>query len=109
MGGIVVTDDDELAAGVAAFQAACAWPDPWLVSRYLLKLVTYHLLTQPHLHRYMRALYDRVGRRQPLPRPASDEELRGLRPARYEVRLSNAQAELAARQLARLNDNLAHR
>jgi dTDP-4-amino-4,6-dideoxygalactose transaminase len=109
MGGMVVTDDDEVATGIAAFQAACAWPDPWLVSRYLLKLVVYHLFTQPHLHRYIRALYDRIGRRQPLPRPTSEEELRGLRPPRYEVRLSNAQAKLAARQLGRLGVNLAHR
>jgi dTDP-4-amino-4,6-dideoxygalactose transaminase len=37
------------------------------------------------------------------------EEQRGVRPADYEQRLSNAQAVLALRQLRRLESNLAHR
>ncbi|MDQ3854768.1 MAG: DegT/DnrJ/EryC1/StrS aminotransferase family protein, partial [Chloroflexota bacterium] len=44
MGGMVVTDDPELAAGVHAFQASCAWPSASLTVRYVLKLVLYHLL-----------------------------------------------------------------
>ncbi|MDQ3809212.1 MAG: aminotransferase class I/II-fold pyridoxal phosphate-dependent enzyme, partial [Chloroflexota bacterium] len=109
MGGMVVTDDPELAAGIQAFQGTCAWPSTWLISRYLVKLVAYHMLTEPHAHHYSRALYELLGRRQPLPTPTTDEELRGVWPANCEERLSNAQAALALRQLRRLDANLAHR
>jgi len=109
MGGMVVTDDARVAQRLAAFQAACAWPRASLTARYLLKLIVYHLLTQPRLHSYSRWLYERIGRRQPLPRPTSSQELQGLKPARYEQRMSNAQAALALRQLRRLKPNLRHR
>ena len=109
MGGMVATDDPELAARVRAFQARCAWPSAWLTARYILKFLVYYLLTEPHAHRYTRVLYERLGRPRPLPRPTTSEELRGARPANYEQRLSNAQAALALRQLGRLDNNLAHR
>lgn len=109
MGGMVVTDDPGLAARVRAFQARCAWPASTLVARYLIKFVLYHLLTEPHLHRYSRALYERLGRPQPIPGATSREEQRGVRPLGYAQRLSSAQAALALAQLARLESNLAHR
>ncbi len=109
MGGMVVTDDPDLASRIQAFQANCAWPPAWLTARRLLKFILYHLLTEPHVHRYARALYESLGRRQPLPGPTTDEEQRGARPVNYERRLSNAQAALALRQLRRLDSNLAHR
>lgn len=109
MGGMVVTDDPNLAAKMRIFQAGCPWPSPWLIERYILKLVLYHILTEPYLHRYTRGLYELLGRRHPLPRPTNNDELLGLRPAPYEQRLSNIQAVLALRQLRRLEDNLSHR
>jgi perosamine synthetase len=109
MGGMAVTDDDAVAVRLRAFQARCPWPSRWLASRYLLKLAGYHVLTQPHLHRYTRPLYEAVGRRNPLPAATSAEERGGRRPPRYEQRLSNAQAALALRQLRRLDANVAHR
>ena len=109
MGGMVVTDDPELAVRIQALQANCAWPSVWLTVRYVLKLVLYHLLTEPHLHNYTRTLYEFFGRRNPLPQPTSDEEVQGLCPTKYELRLSNAQAALGLRQLGRLETNLAHR
>src|SRR5206468_10890523 len=83
-----------------------------LSARYLLKLIVYPLMTQPHLHRYTRPVYEFLGKRNPLPRATTGEELlgaRGGRPANYEQRLSNAQAVLGLRQLRRLESNLAHR
>jgi len=109
MGGMLVTDDPLLSERIEAFQAGCAWPAISLVARYLLKLVLYHLLTEPRLHRYTRAAYELVGRRHPLPRPTSPRELLGLQPANYASRLSNAQAAVALRQLRRLGQNLDHR
>jgi dTDP-4-amino-4,6-dideoxygalactose transaminase len=109
MGGMLVTDDPDLATRMAAFQATCAWPPAALTVRYLLKLVMYHFLLHPAIHGSMRALYERLGDRHPLPRPLGQEEYRGLLPARYEQRLSNAQAALALRQLRRLESNLSHR
>jgi len=109
MGGMLVTDDAALAERVAAIQQRCAWPPAGLAASYVLKLVLYHLLTQPRIHGALRALYERAGERHPLPRPLTRDEHAGVRPANYEQRLSNAQAALALRQLRRLDANLAHR
>jgi dTDP-4-amino-4,6-dideoxygalactose transaminase len=108
-GGMVVTDDPQLAAHVQAFQAACAWPSAAWVARCILKLVLCHWLTKPHLYHYTRTIYELLRRHHPLPRPTTDEEARGDRPANYAQRLSNAQAALGLRQLRRLAGNLAHR
>ena len=109
MGGMVVTDDAELAAHMQAFQQRCACPPAWLTARYILKLVLYHCLTEPHLYHYTRTIYELFGRRNPLPQATASEEGRGDRPANYEQRFSNAQAVLGLRQLRRLEKNLAHR
>lgn len=109
MGGMVVTHDPELAAKLRAFQARCAAPPRSLTARYLIKLVVYHLLNDPHVHRYMRRLYELIGRRNPLPHPTSASESRGMRPPGYERRLSNAQAAVGLSQLRGLEANLAHR
>ncbi len=99
MGGMVVTDDPELAARVQAFQQSCACQSIWQAASYILKLVLYHWMTEPHVHQYTRAIYEFFGKRNPLPQPTNDEETYGKRPARYEQSLSNAQAALALRQL----------
>jgi dTDP-4-amino-4,6-dideoxygalactose transaminase len=109
MGGMVVTADDDLAARMRAFQRECPAPPPWLTARYVIKLIAYHLLTEPHVHRYSRATYESLGRRMPLPRPTSAPELDGRRPEAYEQRLANAQALLGIRQLERLEANVTHR
>ncbi len=109
MGGMVVTDDAALATKLRQFQEGCPWPSKWLTVRRVLKLLIYHALTQPALHRYMRPLYEMCGRWNPLPKPTTDAGKLGLRPAVYEQRLSNIQAVLGLRQLHRLESNLAHR
>jgi perosamine synthetase len=109
MGGMVVTDDTELAVKMRAFQRICGLPSRSLVTRYMVKLLAYHVLTEPHLHRLPRAMYEFIGRQHPLPRPTSGEESRGLRPANYERLLSNAQAAVGVSQLRGLEANLAHR
>ncbi len=109
MGGMVVTDDPVLAIKIREFQKSCPKPSPWLTTRYILKLLLYHFLTQPNVHHYTRAMYEVSGRRYPLPRPSTREELAGQRPRVYEQRLSNAQAALGLRQLGRLESNLSHR
>ena len=102
MGGMVVTDDPELAARVQAFQQSCAHQSIWQAASYILKLVLYHWMTEPHVHQYTRAIYEFFGKRSPLPQPTTNPETSGKRPAKYEQRLSNAQAALALRQLRRL-------
>lgn len=109
MGGMVVTNDPALAGQMRKMQGECPWPSRWLAARYLIKLAVYHVLTQPSIHRYPRLAYDHLGRRNPLPMPTNLEECRGLRPRRYEQRLSNGQAAVGVRQLHRLRENLAHR
>ena len=76
---------------------------------YLLKFVLYHGITEPHVHRFARSIYEFFGKRNPLPQPTSNQEIHGMRPAVYEERLSNAQAVLGLRQLRRLEENVAHR
>lgn len=109
MGGVVVTEDAKLANSLREFQAACAWPPAWLAARYLVKLLTNHALAEPHVHRFSRATYEFLGERHPLPRATVDDELIGLKPARYEERLSNGQAAVGLQQLRQLDANLEHR
>lgn len=109
MGGMAVTNDDRLSQRLGEFQRDCAAPAPWLTARYLAKLVAYHMLTEPRVHRYTRALYEASGNRNPLPGPTTPEEIRGELPPRYQQRLSNAQALLGFRQLQRVEGNIAHR
>lgn len=112
MGGMAVTDDPEVAARLREFQATCAWPSASLVARYLLKLVVYHLFTQPYIHRYTRPIYlflRRSPRTHLAPGATPGEEQHGVRPPNYEQRLSNGQAAVALRQLGGLETNLAHR
>jgi perosamine synthetase len=109
-GGAAVTADERLAGALRAFQAtACSAAPTSLAARHMVKLIAYHLLTEPHLHRPGRWLYERLGRRQPLPGPTTEEEVRGERPGGYARRLPNAHAHLGLRQLRRLEANLCHR
>ena len=109
MGGAAVTSDAQLAAFLRRFQRACPWPSVSLARRRLAKLAVYHLLTEPHVHVAARPAYELFGGRNPLPVPTTPEELAGERPLQYEERLSAGQAEIALRQLGRLEENLAHR
>jgi dTDP-4-amino-4,6-dideoxygalactose transaminase len=109
MGGMVTTDDPDLAGRLRAFQRQCAPPAASQTIRYLVKFIAYHLLTRPYAHRFTRALYELAGKRHPLPRATTQVELRGNRPPNYEQLLSNAQAALALRQLERLQGNIEHR
>jgi dTDP-4-amino-4,6-dideoxygalactose transaminase len=109
MGGAGVTSDPQLAEGLRAFQRECPAPGRSLTARRLAKLALYYFLTEPHVHTAARPAYELFGEYQPLPVPTSDEELAGERPEHYEERLAAGQAEIALRQLARLDENLAHR
>jgi dTDP-4-amino-4,6-dideoxygalactose transaminase len=109
MGGMAVTNDPDLAFRMRTFQASCGWPPMSLVARYLMKFVAYYWLTEPHVHRFARAAYERLGRRNPLPVPTSVDERKGRRPLNYERRLSNGQAAVGLCQLTNLEKNLAHR
>ncbi|MGO8949100.1 MAG: aminotransferase class I/II-fold pyridoxal phosphate-dependent enzyme [Ktedonobacterales bacterium] len=108
-GGMATTDDPAIAARLQVFQERCGWPSRLQAARCVLKFAVYRILMDPYLHRPMRALYELMGRRLPLPRPTSPDEERGERPDGYLCRLSNAQAALGVRQLRTLDQNLAHR
>jgi len=109
MGGIAITDDDELAQPLRAFQRSCEPPSASQAARYLLKLAVYHALTEPRVHVLARAAYELGGSRHPLPRPTEASELRGERPAQFTRRMSNGQAAVGLTQLAALAANLGHR
>lgn len=109
MGGMAVTNDLNLASRMRTFQASCSWPRTWLSARYLMKFVVYYMLTEPHVHRYARIAYERLGRRNPLPVPTTLEERKGQRPRGYERRLGNGQAAVGLCQLSNLEKSLGHR
>src|SRR3989442_6665568 len=109
MGGMAVTNDPNLASRMRTFQASCNWPSMSLSARDLMKFVVYYLLTEPHVHRFARIAYERLGRRNPLPGPTTLEERKGQRPRDYEPRLSNGQAAIGLCQLRNLDQNLRHR
>ena len=109
MGGAGVTSDARLGERLREFQRECPPPGRSLTARRLAKFALYYFLTQPHVHTVSRPMYELLGEYQPLPVPTTEEELAGERPAQYEERLAAGQAEIALSQLARLDDNLAHR
>jgi dTDP-4-amino-4,6-dideoxygalactose transaminase len=109
MGGMAVTNDPNLAFRLRTFQASCCWVPMLLSARYLMKFVVYYLLTEPHVHRLARLVYERLGRRNPLPVPTTADERKGQRPWNYERRLSNGQAAVGLCQLTNLEKNLGHR
>ena len=109
MGGAGVTSDPRLAERLRAFQRECPPPGRSLTARRLAKLAVYHVLTEPHVHTVTRPLYEMFGQYQPLPVPTTEAELGGERPEQYEERLAAGQAEIGLSQLARLDENLAHR
>lgn len=109
MGGMVVTSDAALAARLRAYQESCSWPKQTLVARYVIKFLLSYSLTEPHVHRYVRPIYEWFGKRQPIPGATSEDERQGRRPPRFDQRLSNVQAAMALRQLKRLEQNIAHR
>lgn len=109
MGGMVTTDDPDLAARLRDFQSSAAWPPAALTARYVLKFALYYYLTEPRVHALTRPLYEGLGRRNPLPQATTHAEMAGERPAGYEQVLSNGQAAIGLRQLRRLDANLAHR
>lgn len=112
MGGMAVTDDPEIAARLKSIQETCAWPEQNIVWRYLLKLVVYYLFTHRFLHPFTRPIYMRL-RQDPrthlAPGATHHDEMHGIQPSDYMVRLSNGQAVIALRQLSRLEVNLQHR
>lgn len=109
MGGMVTTNDRDLAERLRAFQLRCEEPPASQAARYLVKLAAYHVLTEPRVHVVARTAYEAVGRRHPLPRPTEAAELRGDRPSGFARRLSNGQAAVGLTQLATLETNVAHR
>jgi perosamine synthetase len=109
MGGMAVTDDGELAGRLKEFQQECSPPSAWLTRRYLVKLLLYHVLTEPHCLKGISPLYEALGRPYPVQRAVAVEEGQGGRPPHYACRFSNAQALLGLRQLSRIDGNLAHR
>jgi dTDP-4-amino-4,6-dideoxygalactose transaminase len=109
MGGMLVTDDDQLAELIERFQAGCSWPPTSQVARYLLKFWLYLVLTRPRSYGVAEPLYELIGRRNPLPAATDENERSGRRPSGYEMRLSNAQARLGLSQLDRLDQNVRHR
>jgi dTDP-4-amino-4,6-dideoxygalactose transaminase len=109
MGGVVTTDDAELADRLAAFQRDCLPARASQTARYLVKLIAYHVLTEPRIHVAARSAYEMAGHRHPLPRPTEERELRGERPSGFARRLSNGQAAVGVVQLGDLARNVAHR
>lgn len=109
MGGMVTTDDDQIARRLQEFQQACRRPSAGQAASCLVKLVVYHALTEPRTHVLARAAYELGGRHHPLTRPTEASELRGDRPSDFVRRLSNGQAAVGLIQLAALEANLAHR
>lgn len=112
MGGMAVTDDPIIAAQLQAIQLSCDLPDPDIVWRYLVKLIFYHLATQPYVRQYMRWIYLHLFKRPVTnlaPGTTTIEEMERRQPTNYLQRLGNGQAAVALRQLKRLGANISHR
>ena len=111
MGGMAVTSDAAVAVRLRRFKRnASGRPPRWLratCSKFCCITSSASsgcTITHP-LYMWLRQ------RRwtQISPNPTSDEEQQGFVPPHYQMRLSNAQAAIALRQLRRLEANMSHR
>ena len=109
MGGMVVTNNSDIAERLGKFAQSCSQPNFIRTYGYVLKILLYHLAMQPNIHRILRLIYELGGKRNPLPIPVSANELLGKMPENYLQLLSNAQSELAISQIERLENIIAHR
>ena len=57
MGGMAVTDDDDIARRLRGYQAEAEVPEPKLVRRYLVKQAVYHVFSHPLVHHFTRPVY----------------------------------------------------
>jgi len=102
-GGLAATNNDALGAWLRDFQARCPRPSTAEVRRILVQHVSRRLLSGPRLYRLGLVLRAYLEDRGLVREATRAEELVSVRPADYEARLSDAQAELGRLQLARLD------
>jgi perosamine synthetase len=103
LGGIAVTTDAELAAGLAALERSAA--EPRAVDRALLGAMLFarERVATPRTLRAGRSVYRAVSRAGLVPGSSGGGELEGTdMPARFVARMSAFQARLATRRMATL-------
>jgi dTDP-4-amino-4,6-dideoxygalactose transaminase len=109
MGGMAVTNDDEIAAKIREIQVNSDHPDKQLVKKIALQIVLYKLIFHPSmypLHKYFLAAMSKLDLHV---ESTTKEEMEGIRPDNYPVRLSNMQAKVGLSQLKGLQKNIEHR
>jgi perosamine synthetase len=110
LGGIAVTSDRALAAGLAAQERAAA--EPRTRDRVLLGTMLFarERIATPHTLRAGRSVYRVISRAGLVPGSSGGDELEGTdMPAAFVARMSDFQAHLAARRMATLAGRIRRR
>jgi dTDP-4-amino-4,6-dideoxygalactose transaminase len=111
MGGLAVTNDDEIAARIREIQVNSDYYDKGFIKKIALQIVLFKLIFHPsvyplHLHKYLLGAMNKLGL---YVESTTKQEMEGIRPDSYPVRLSNIQAKLGLSQLKGLQKNIEHR
>ena len=109
MGGVAITNRDDIAEKLSEIQRDTPFPDTGMVRKLALQLVIPFVLAHPttnFLGRYFLAILSKLGL---LVANASEEETKGKKPKYYPFRLSNLHSKMALEQMAKIEANIKHR
>lgn len=109
MGGMAITNDEEIAAGIREIQAKSGFYDKKITKKIVLQIVSYNILYHPLVHFIGKYVVSVLTKLNFFIQSTTEEEMRGKRPKKYPVRLSNIQAKVGLSQLRNIDQNLEHR
>ena len=109
MGGMAITNDEEIAARIREIQTESEFYDEKIIKRIALQIVLYNILFHPLIHFIGKYMLYELGKLNIFIQSTTEEEIKGKRPDKYPVKLSNIQAKVGLSQLRALNQNLEHR
>ena len=109
MGGMAITNDKEIAARIREIQAKSGFYDEKIIKKIALQIILYNILYHPLIYFIGKYVFYELGKLNFFIQSTTEEEMKGKRPEKYPVKLSNIQAKVGLSQLRALNQNLEHR
>jgi dTDP-4-amino-4,6-dideoxygalactose transaminase/serine acetyltransferase len=109
MGGMAITNDKEIAARIREIQAKSEFYDEKIIKKIASQIVLYNILYHPLIRFIGKYGLSVLSKLNFFIQSTTEEEMKGKRPEKYPVRLSNIQAKVGLSQLRSITQNLEHR
>lgn len=109
MGGMAVTDDEELAKRIREFQSGLPFFDQKVIEKISMQIVFYNVLLHPwtaFIGKYFVYILNKFNLTV---ESTSCDEMNCIMPKKYPVKLSNIQARIGLMQLDNIGKNIKHR